>query len=726
MKKNLLIFLLFPMLLFSQQKQPKIGLVLSGGGAKGLAHIGVLKEIDKAGLQIDYIGGTSMGAIIGGLYASGYSGIQIEKIADSLNLVNLLQDVLPRSSKPFFEKEFGEKHAIVLPINKRGIALPRAVSKGQKIVDLFSNLFSHLDTISDFKKLPIPFYCIATDAESGKMVVLEEGSLPLALRASSSFPTLLNPVELNNHLLIDGGIANNFPSDIMNGKDIDIIIGVDVQSGLIKREKLNSVVSILNQIISYDIYEQSKKAVEDSDIYIKPDISAFRVIDYNKSKEIIKKGDEVAVKFKKTFDSISKLQYFKKEKPTVIFTDEEFVIEQINVIGAENYTPAFVRGKLNLRIGDQITRRELNTRINFLTSTNNYYQIYYKVNGNKVNLYLKEEPSNKSLRLGAHYDNLYQSGILANYVHKRLLIKNDELSFDLIVGDRLRYQLNYFVDNGFYTSYGFKSRYNHFNTNTLFTNVDNPDVNRIELNYSDFTNEAFVQTTFGRKFAIGLGLEFKKLLITTETITTSFNNRVTFDNSNYLNFLAYLKLDTYNDKSFPTKGFYADVGSKFYIWSSDYLTNFQPFPQISGRIGFASTFFESLTFQYTNDAGFTFENPTSQVFDFYIGGYNQNYINTFFPMYGYEFAQLSDKSFLRSEFLFRYKITKDNYATFIANYAKVDKNVFGDFGGVFKDILSGYAFGYSLDTILGPIEIKYSWSPDHNKKYWLFNLGFWF
>ncbi len=712
-------------MLFSQKKQPRIGLVLSGGGAKGFAHIGILKEIDKSGLQIDYIGGTSMGAVIGGLYASGYSGSQIEQIADSINILKTLQDVLPRSSMPFSEKEFGEKHAIVLPINKNKIQLPRAVSKGQNLLDLLSILVSPLDDISNFNKLPIPFFCVATDVETGEMVLLEKGSLPLALRASASFPTLLNPIELNNHLLIDGGIINNFPTDIMIKKDVDIIIGVDVQSDLTERAGLNSGISILNQIISFDIHEQSIERALDADFYIKPDISEFTIIDFDKSKQIIKKGEEVASLYRKTFDSISQLQYVKKQRPRVILSDKEFVIEGIKVIGAENYTPAYVRGILNLRIGDRITRREFNKKINFLTATDNYDQIHYTIDSNKIIIYVKETASKTSLHLGAHYDALYQSGILANYVHKRLLVKNDELSFGLILGDRLRYQLNYFVDNGFYTSYGFKSRYNHFNTQSLFNNANNPDVNRIELNYADFTNEIFIQTTFGRKFALGFSTEFKKLLITTETITL-LDDKVIFDNSNYLNFSTYLKLDTYNKKSFPTKGFYANIGAKYYGWSSDHLENFKSFPQISGRLGFVTTFWENVTFQYTNDAGFSFENPTSQVFDFYIGGYNQNYINTFFPMYGYEFAQLSNKSFLRSEFLVRYKVAKNNYATFIANYARVDENVFSNGKDLFKDVLSGYALGYGLDTIIGPLELKYSWSPENKKNYWIFNIGFWF
>ena len=126
-----------------------------------------------------------------------------------------------------------------------------------------------------------------------------------------------------------------------------------------------------------------------------------------------------------------------------------------------------------------------------------------------------------------------------------------------------------------------------------------------------------------------------------------------------------------------------------------------------------------------NEAGFSFNNPTSQIFDFYLGGYNQNYVNTFVTMYGYDFAELSDKSFIKSEFTFRYRFFENHYTSFIANYARLDSNVFNDIN-VFKNILSGYAIGYSYNSILGPIELKYSWSPDTKQRYWLFNLGFWF
>ena len=259
---------LFSLGLSSQKKQPKVGLVLSGGGAKGFAHIGVLKEIDKAGLQIDYIGGTSMGGIIGGLYAVGYSGNQIEQMMLNTDFLALLRDKLPRKAETFFEKEFGEKTVFTLPVNKGKIRLPRAISKGQNVLNFLSELLDTEKPHQDFSKLPIPFFCIATDLENGTPMLLEEGSLPLALRATGSFPSLLNPIEIDGKLLTDGGIANNFPVSLMKGKGMDIVIGVNVEGKLFQKEKLNSVVALLNQIMSYPMYRKTDEEIKKLEVII--------------------------------------------------------------------------------------------------------------------------------------------------------------------------------------------------------------------------------------------------------------------------------------------------------------------------------------------------------------------------------------------------------------------------------------------------------------------------
>src|SRR5690606_19843473 len=221
------------------QKAPKIGLVLSGGGAKGFAHIGVLKVIDSLNIKVDYIAGTSMGAIIGSLYASGYSGKQLDSIFSSLYFDDVINDNLPRSAKTFYERDNSERYAVTLPFNNFKLKLPSALSRGQNVFNLLSKLTLHVTDISDFDQLPIPFFCVATDVETGKAIILDQGNLAQAVTASGAFPSLFQPVIIDDRVLIDGGVINNYPIDELKVKGMDVIIGVDVQDGLAKREDLN-------------------------------------------------------------------------------------------------------------------------------------------------------------------------------------------------------------------------------------------------------------------------------------------------------------------------------------------------------------------------------------------------------------------------------------------------------------------------------------------------------
>ncbi|WP_334056126.1 patatin-like phospholipase family protein [Polaribacter sp. P097] len=731
MKNKLFLIFLLPWFVFAQQNQPKVGLVLSGGGAKGFSHIGVLKEIDKAGIHLDYIAGTSMGAIIGGLYAAGYSAAQIEDIVINTDFMTLLRDKIPRSSETFFEKEYGEKTVITLPVNKGKIGFPRGISKGQNVLNLLLELFDSLDGNQDFSKLPTPFFCIATDVENGNPVILESGSLPIALRASGSFPSLLNPVEVGDKLLVDGGIANNFPVSIMKDKGIDIVIGVDVEGKLFEKDKINSVVALLNQIVSYQMYNKSDEEIKKLDVYIHPEIYEYSVVDFERKEEILEKGEIAAKKYIKVFKEIAAKQTVKKKRPEIKMHTEKMLISDIALKGNNNYTRSFVLGKLNILEGDSLSRQDITKRIYLLSATRNYNKIEYnfikKVDGSYLlNFNLTESNERANLKLGVHYDFLYKSGVLANYNHKRLFGKNDMLAVNLILGDNLRYDLNYFVDNGFYISYGLRSRYDHFRANSKFNLAiaNDNDVNSLNIKYTDITNQLYLQTTFDRKFAIGIGLEHKYIKASTETITSNAGETI-IDNSEYLNSYGYIKLDTYDQQYFVTKGFFADLGARWFMNSTNHNKDFKPFLQTQGTLGFATTFFDKLTFQLTNEAGFTFNNPESDIFDFYLGGYNQNYINNFSRFYGYDFANLTDDSYVKSELNLRYRFADRHYATFIANYARLDSNVFKDID-LFRDIKSGYAAGYSYNSVIGPIELKYAWSPDTKQNFWLFNLGFWF
>ncbi|MEX0274092.1 MAG: patatin-like phospholipase family protein, partial [Flavobacteriaceae bacterium] len=268
------------------KKEPRVGVVLSGGGAKGLAHIGALKVIEEAGIKIDFIGGTSMGAIVGGLYASGYTANQLDSIFKGTDFNELIQDELPRSTKSFYEKKVSEKYALSLPFNNFKISFPQAYSGGQNVYNELVRLLYQVGHITDFKELPIPFLCVATDVETGQEVVLDQGYLPQAIMASGTLPSLFEPTIIDGRVLIDGGVVNNYPVEEVINMGADVIIGVDVQYGLRDRNNLSSATEILMQINSYRTAGDMKAKEQLTNVYIKPDLSEYSLVDFESTVEI--------------------------------------------------------------------------------------------------------------------------------------------------------------------------------------------------------------------------------------------------------------------------------------------------------------------------------------------------------------------------------------------------------------------------------------------------------
>lgn len=741
MKRITLIFIvLFPLLFFAQntlKKDIKVGLVLSGGGAKGFAHVAVLKALEETGVRIDYIGGTSMGAIVGALYASGYNATELDSIIRVQDFGEILKDEFPRKSKSFYEKIIGEKYAITLPIKNKKIGVPLALSKGQGFINTMSKLTQHVSNIQDFSKLPIPFLCIATNLENGKQEVLTKGFLPEAVAASGAFPTLISPIEINEKLLTDGGVANNFPVDEVKAMGADIIIGVDIQTGLEKKENLNSAVKILNQIAGFQMYKTLKEKHKKVNVLIKPNLEKYNVVSFDKLNEIVEEGKKAVEKQLPKLKEIAKNQFKRKKTKINKNIKKEIVINKINVVGNKHYTHSFIVGKLNLKKKDTLTYQELTERINNLYGTRNFDNIQYRVSldkTNKTHLYLKvkETEVNNFLQLGLHYNPLYKTGFLINTTFKHMLFKNDILSADLILGDNVRYNFNYFVDNGFHWSFGLRSNFNQFNTNFY---VKEAGVNKLNLEYKSLTNKAYLQTVFGRRYALGLGGEHKLINTYTETVTSINNSSVNrtnskkryyFDKSNYLNAIAYIYIDTYDRKMFPKVGFNLDAKFRWYLASSNYRKNFSQFSQLKGKLGFAKSFLNNkLTIHNTNEIGITFGKNKNTILDFIIGGYGKNYADNFVELYGYDFASFTKKSFLKSEVAFRYELFAKHYLMTSANVAKLGNNILED-GKLLNNLNLGYKLGYGVATFLGPIEINYTFSPKSKSSYWYFTLGYWF
>ena len=713
----------------TQNKRPKVGLVLSGGGAKGLAHIGVLKVIDSLNIKIDYIAGTSMGAIVGGLYASGYNANQLDSIFSNIDVDALLQDYTPREAKSFYEKRNDEIYALTLPFNKFKLGLPSGLSKGLYNFNLISLLTQHVSNVRDFNQLPIPFLCIATDAETGEKMVLDKGILAQCMVASGALPTLYSPVEINGRLLIDGGVIDNYPVEELLAKGVDIVIGVDVQDGLKTRNELKGVTSLLAQINNFSMIEKMEGKQKATNIYIKPDIKGYSVVDFEKGNEIIVKGKEKALEFVKELTPYRNLT---SENRNEIVVQDSIYIKEVGFNKLDNFTRAYILGKLKFKRNIKISNSQLQKGISNLNATQNFSAINYYFekaqDGQNLILQLKENENNTFLKFGLHYDDLFKSGILLNYTKKKFLVKNDVVSLDLILGDNIRYNFDYYIDNGFYWSFGFNSKLTTFNRN-ITSNITrdlaiDPDISTINVDFFDLSNQAYLQTIFAQKFSIGSGLEFKYLRLRSETLQ---NGNSVFESSNYLSFFGFIKYDSFDKKYFPKSGWNFNSELRSYVYSSDYNNSFERFSIAKADFAFAQPIFKNITFKFQSEGGFSIGERSIPYFDFILGGYGFQQVNNIKPFFGYDYLSLTGESYLKLSLTADYEFYKKHHFNFIANFANIGNNIFDTLDTWFANPnYSGYSFGYGMETVIGPVEIKHSWSPETRDHYTWFSVGFWF
>lgn len=737
MKNSIALFFLifiFTQNTFSQdtiKPRPKIGLVLSGGGAKGFAHIGVIKVLEKAGVKIDYIGGTSVGSVIGALYASGYNAKQLDSIFKDTDFNNLITDYIPRSSKNFYEKRNDELYAFSLPVNNFKVGIPLSLSKGMFNFNLINRLTKHVKEIHDFNKLPIPFLCMATDIETGQQVVLDKGHLSKALIASSAFPSIFAPVELDGKLLVDGGVSNNFPVDEIRKLGAEIIIGVDVQDDIKDRNSLNDATKILVQINNLQMIEKMKANKAGTDIYIKPEVNQYGIISFDAIEDIINKGEAAA---NAQIDKINTLAKASGNytKEALKFSNDSLFIKHININYLPNYTRSYVLGKLGFKPDSKITYSDLRVGTDNLSATQNFKSITYTIDKNEnyeeLNINLVESPQTTLLKFGMHYDGLFKSSLLVNLTQKKLISKNDVAFIDVCLGDNFRYNFEYYIDNGFHWSFGIKSKYTGFtknvSTNFLYNLTSpQPGINVLNIEYLDFTNQAYIQTVSFQKFLLGLGVENKNLKLTSETIS---NTTPILQKNNYWSVFESIKYDSFDNKYFPKKGWAFSTNINTYLSSSNFKNQFEPFSIAKSEFSVVKSFLKKTTVEFQVDAGLKFGKGSEPVLDFALGGFGFSPINNIRSFYGYDFLSILGNSFFRTAFTFDYEFYKKNHINFSGNFAQVSNELFETTDWISKPKYSGYALGYGLETIIGPAEIKYTWSPELNKGYTLFSIGFCF
>ena len=367
--------------------RPKIGLVLGGGGARGAAHIGVLRVLERERIPIDYVAGTSMGSIVGGLYASGLSADEIEQVLNGIDWNDAFQDKSPRADRPFVRKRDDENYLVKRDLgfgDDMKVRFPAGLVEGQKIDLILKASTLHVDRIDSFDDLPTPFRAIATDIMTGQAVVLSHGDLARSIRASMSVPAIFAPVEIDGKLLVDGGVANNVPIDVVRQMGADIVIAVDVGSPALTREELNSVFGITNQltwILTARNTEAQIASLKKSDTFLQPQLGEFSAADFDKARTVIPIGEDAAnarlAQLRR--HAVPADRFAAHQADRASRRDGPPVIEFVRVENDSKLSDGAIESRLTQRVGEPLDSRAMDRDISLIYGLGNFESVRYAV-----------------------------------------------------------------------------------------------------------------------------------------------------------------------------------------------------------------------------------------------------------------------------------------------------------------------------------------------------------
>ncbi len=737
----LIVFFFFVSSLYSQniptskpeKKGPTVGLVLSGGGAKGFAYIGLMKVLREVNMPIDYIGGSSMGAITAALFSLGYSPETIADLVRGYDWDALINDIQDRRYMAYEEKLFSERSIYSIPVEDKFLSLNKSLSTSFNIDLMLNQLLASGAHVDNFSDLPIPFLCIGTDLLTGEAVVLKKGDLPRAVRASMSIPGFFPPVKYDGHYLVDGGVVNNYPAEQVKAMGADIILGGDVQSGLIKNiDEIGSMASIIDQIIGFNRVDANKKGYELTDYIVKIKMP-YGMMDFNKFDSIIAIGEKVAREhyddLKALADSINNLRGDIDKKHDIKAPETV----KINTITWANPTyKNRYEGFFDDIPNHEITFAKLNERMHLLNGTKNFNDLHYEFEnaGDKgLDMKIIAGSTNKgSLGAGIHYDNNYQGSILLNLAFRNIKGGRAKFFTDIVLSSNPRLKTMFIINNGFKPGFGMESDFYSFG----FSEYENGH----KINYWKFENfsaGAFMPMTIKNNYLFKVGFQYELFRFKQDVVTAP-------DLEDYYKFASYGNLyfsynhDSRDKINFTETGHYVELKFKYVFpfsnqWS-DILANgsilylkYNYNVKIANKLVYQPRLFLGYTFTNSSSSSDVETRIPSVQHLFGFGGQNNvNYVEGFVPFAGLKFVERLGLYAGMVSTNFQYEFLPKLYATALFDVG-VNESVI-DFDTM--QLLVGYGAKLSYNSFVGPIEFSLMSSNIDKSLTGFLSLGFWF
>jgi len=694
-----------------------IGLVLSGGGAKGLAHVGVLKVLEREGIPIDYIGGTSMGGLVGGLYAAGYTPDQLDVICHDLPWKKLLADERDRLDLPLDEKHDFDRYLITLPVAGYVPGLPKGLKEGQLVINVLNRLTWSVNDIEEFSNLPTPFFCVATNLENGDTILIEHGDLSKALRATMSIPSIFNPIEIEGVSLIDGGIVNNFPIDIMLSKGLDYVIGVDVGAPLYKKDEISSVLDILDQISSFHQQDRYQTNLHLTDLYIQPNIDGLSAMSFDDITDVIKRGEDAAMlhidEIRRLAANIKKQRAYKKRIVSLSTTDTVY-ITSMEIEGLNKLTRKLIVSRLDIHLPGANAVSKINAAVDRLYASNFFQFINYKLiknsDGYKLSIQVKEN-NNSLFNVGASYDTDQGAALLLNVQLLNKLIAGSRTDFTLKVGSNPAGGIRYIVDRGQDVGFGIDAHYN--SNNVKFYNKDLTSVqSEYFISFTSLDLMLFSNYSNNAVFIIRGTMDFMHVTSEISAVPISYKG------DPYMNLSAEYILDSYDNKYFPSKGSFVNINPVLvtqYNSKGVFYTNVEIATVISLSNNFALLPHAFL--------GASWGGINSTGYAYMIGGAGRNEFQNMKSFTGLPLTASLTNNLLIGHLDLRYQFFKKHYLYLKAN-AGIESDLFEELLLDSDALTFGAGLMYGLNSLVGPIELGVSMSTRAHTPALFFNIGF--
>lgn len=732
----------------TENYRPKIGLVLSGGGAKGMAHIGVLKVLEELGIRPDYITGTSMGSIMGGLYASGYKANELDSIIKLINWNNLLSDNIPLSKVVPEEKNDYKRFLFQFDITKKGPVLPTGVVVGQGITEEMNYLTWHMTGIDHFDDFPIPFRCVAADLISGEAYTFDSGSLPIAMRASMAIPSVFSPVLLDSMLLVDGGVLDNMPVQACINMGAEIIIAVNVGlKGRPKAEDYKSITDVLMGAAMIRSNYIAQEAKEKVDILIEPDLDGYSAGSFSNGEQIIELGEIAAREHYVELASLAEFlnQYPQKKEPHVSTNWKELYIEDIKVEGLKRLNKQFVLGKFGLEKKHTYTTKDINEGMHLLMGTRYIQNVDYRLETGEHGYILTLLPTEafpSKYNFSIHYDNEYNASAIFNVALRNYLIRGSsfKLTFELSEYPQLNTEYIDYLGSRQKTGDYIKG---HWEKSSV-PYVDDQGEEVGSFNEQLLLLEGGFLFVPNIKRIIRVGAFFRRQVSKSGSgiIDLMVNDVNKIGNSSWGFNLKYNK-NSLDKQFFPTKGSLLNIDleypvnfSTIYDGSDSARAVLNDIIEIPNQNYFkAAVVFnqyipvsKNFNISYLLSAGGASEDMGSLQY-FQFGGIQATRRYNDIPFVGLTTKEISAQQYAMGNVSLRYEAMNNffigltgsvlDYETKYDNLSFDSLNVFGS-----DKVVYGGGILFSYQSILGPIQLGYGRTSMHSKNRYYFSVGF--